>query len=218
MSAQLRGGFDFLGMLTGLPKAGKSSLLKDLAGAFLEAGGYALIHDQAHDWKLPVHVHAWDEFMALMGRRPRPRAVGFDGPWSELVKGVIELGRKVNAQTEVTFPMFVGADETSGIDSSGRTHLGADDSVLLTQRRHLGVAIGLNLQRVSNLPETAWGLVTDLFAFRMVAHDVETLEARIDSPGLLAGAVSLPQGEYLHCELGFEKRIVDEKLWTPGAR
>lgn len=206
--------FNLCAALVGISRSGKSTCCRNLADDWCQRGGFLLVHDPTRSWNLP-HFDSWPDYAAAALEGGAPRAAGFTCPWGELVRGIIELGRQLNTQDNIVMPMLLIADETSGLGETGRTYVSGDDYELITQRAHLGVAIAANLQRVSNLPETVYGLFTDVMVFRINAKkDVALLEERCDMPGQLGAAMQLEQGSYMHVELGFERSIVDARLWT----
>jgi hypothetical protein len=210
------------GFLVGVAGAGKSSHVQELANDFADRGGYVFFHDPTRSFEElgAVFFASWAEYLATAAKDldeaglPKLRVASFGCPWSELVAGMKELGRTYNTQNHVRMPMLLVGDEASGIDSSGRTHMSQEDQELWAQRRHFGIAILVNLQRVKNLPTPFWEQVNHIWVFRVTPGDVAIITDGADLPrNLIADGPQLEQFAFLHVELGFEKRIAEGRLW-----
>lgn len=208
------------GFLVGVAEAGKSTLVLELVDDWLRRGGWAFVHDPTRSFRVPSYG-SWAEYLAAATRSvddsglPTLRVAAFSCPWSELVAGVKALARQLNSQHRVRMPMLLVGDEASGIDSSGRTHMSHEDQELWSQRRHFGVAIVVNLQRVKNLPLPFWEQVNHLWVFRLATPkdaDIIAEGAQI-APGLMQFATRLPQYRFEHLVLGFERRLSRSRLW-----
>jgi hypothetical protein len=222
MSIATTKSLNLAGFLVGVAEAGKSSHVTELAYDFVSRGGWVFFHDPTRSFEEmgAVVFSSWAEYMATAARDvderglPKLRVVAFTCPWSEVVAGVKALGRAYNTQHDTRMPMLLIGDEASGIDSSGRTHMSQEDQELWSQRRHFGCGILVNLQRVKNLPTPFWEQVNHIWVFRVTPGDVDIITQGADLPrGLIANAPQLEQYDFLHVELGFEKRISDLRLW-----
>lgn len=216
-------------LVAGITGAGKSTFVRDVAHDWLERGGWVFIHDPTRSFEVP-HFNSWAEYMAAAAANldeatglTKLRVCGFTCKWSELRAGMVALGKQLNSEHAVRFPMLLIGDEVTAIDSSGKTYIGEDDKELLGQRRHFGIAVVVNVQRVPDLMADWWGRVSDIVLFRLGSiEDTYSIEKGAELPkGSLAPATKLDKYEFLHVLRGFENLtavpFTEQALWTVPA-
>lgn len=215
--------------VAGVSGAGKTTYVNDVARDWLERGGWVFVHDMTRSFAVP-HFKSWAEYLAAAAANideatgfTKLRIAGFSCKWSELVAGMKDLARQLNSEKNIRFPMLLICDEAAQIDSSGKTYIGEEDKDLFGLRRHYGIAIVVNMQRVTDLMESFWGRLTDIILFRLgAAVDAQIIERGAEFPkGTLAAATKLDQFDFLHVLRGFDNLtqnpFTDEPLWRVPA-
>jgi len=207
---------NYMAILAGVPETGKSSLVATQARAWLEAGEWVFFHDPNGQFTMPQfgslsvryeNAAAWRAAAAAAakGGAPMPRAASVGGASDELVALVDELGKRHNTQFRTRLPMRLVVDEASLMSKSGATHMDRADNELISNRRHRGVGISINTQRVKQLPAPFYQTATDVFAFRglprsAIDHLVEMLNIRDAST--MEELDAEPSHEFLHIKPG----------------
>ncbi len=207
---------NYMAIVAGVPETGKSSLVATQARAWLEAGEWVFFHDPNGQFSLPefgslaayyASADAWRSAAAAAAAsgKPMPRAASIGGASSDLVALVDELGQKHNNQFRVRLPMRLVVDEASLLDKSGSSHMSREDNELISNRRHRGVGISINTQRVKQLPAPFYQTATDVYAFvglprSAIDHLVEMLNIR--DPSTLDALDAEPSHEFLHIKPG----------------
>jgi hypothetical protein len=214
---------NYQGIVIGPPLHGKSTCLREIAASSMQAVAEARLfaHDPTGDWErtwgMPSYKSAAAWKAALLASEGKlSRFAAFTCGSDELVALVTSIGERVNTAAWARFPMALVFDEGSMVEGSGQSYQGKADQRLSAMRRHLGVALAYNVQRVTMLTEAFYSQATDVFCFRLTSgNEVRKLEERCGLvEGSAAGLLTLPPFKYLHIQPG--RGIVNHGVQAPA--
>lgn len=199
-------GYNFAAVIVGPPQAGKTTAVRKIVREHLEKWptGIALVHDpnrQFLDLCAPYDdVKAWRKAIAAAGAAGKsvPPGASIGGVASDITAAAIAMGREHNTAANIRVPILLAFDESSLMDTSGPTHLGDQDTQLLSNRRHWGIGPVYNVQRVTSLTEGFYTMATDVYVFTQPsATRTAKLEEYLGlAPGSLDELVGAPRYKY----------------------
>ncbi len=192
-------------VIVGPPQYGKTTIARTEAIEHLakHPKGLVLAHDpnrQFRDFCAVYETAA--EWRAAMTRAaskgtPFARGASIGGSSAELTKVAIELGRRWNTADRVRVPIFLVYDESSLLEGSGSSHIGQQETQLLSNRRHWGIAPLYNVQRPTALTEAFYSMATDVYVLAQPGEGrTKVIE---DYLGLRAGSLSHLVGARKFC-------------------
>lgn len=199
-------------VVVGPPQYGKTTKAIDQAVEHLRAypTGLVLAHDPNRQFRSFCGVYetvsdwrrALDQAARTKTEIPRGSSVG--GSAADVTRAAVELGKARNVAGKVRVPIFLVFDESSLMETSGGSFMGKEETQLLSNRRHWGIAPLYNVQRPTALTEAFYSMSTDVFIFgqpseRRTAILEEYLGLRA---GVLAWLVGAPKFTYAHWRAG----------------
>lgn len=216
------GGYNYCGVVIGLPGDGKTSLVSTLIKRHLrETRGIVIAHDPLRQFEVTGcrYYETVEEFRAAYaaaGKKgeelPRGASIGGEDadPVTELV---LELGKRLNTAVSVRCPILYPADEGTMREGSGSSYMSKLDKRLIVTRRHRGVGPVINLQEVGQLTANFYRLSTNVYAFRLTEPRALELERHLcleEGALIRAGLTRLPPHTYLN--LGVRQGVIPEAL------
>lgn len=205
----------------GLPKFGKSTIVRKEALEFLNTypTGFVFAHDKHRVLAQPLAGGKPDiarvyetpaDWRKAVAAGQHTRASSFVRCTSEEVARLaIEVGERHNRDIDVKIPIKLIYEERAHMSTSGSTHMSELDFMLFSDRRHLGLAPHINVQRQSSLMAAFYEMATDVFVFAQTEKNARALEEKLSLPeGALQPVVNAPKFHYLHWRQG--EGIVDE--------
>lgn len=200
--------YNFAAVIVGPPQSGKTTIVRKLVLDHLAAhpDNLALVHDPNRQFRdlCAVYETAKDWRAAIskagVGVASFPHGASVGGSASELTAAAIEIGRAHNRAGAIRVPILLAYDESSLMGSSGPTHLGDQDTQLLSNRRHWGIGPVYNVQRVTALTEGFYTMATDVYVLTQPSESrTEKIEEYIGLPkGALRELVGAPRYKYKH--------------------
>lgn len=204
--------FNHAVVVVGPPQYGKTTIARAEAVAHLRAhaAGLVLAHDPNRQFRdfCRVYESAADWRAALdraqRKREPFARGASIGGSAAELTRTAIELGRARNAAGAVRVPILLVYDESSLMETSGGSWMGKDETQLLSNRRHWGIAPLYNVQRPTALTEAFYSMATDVYVFAQPSERrTEVIEEYLGLPrGALRSLVGAPRYQFAHWRAG----------------
>ena len=184
---------------------GKTTLLRELVAADLNAGDYAFVHDPDHqfDGLVPWYEspEAWKRALiaAREGQKPVSRGAAI---------GVVEevpfttLGLDVAKSTERSVSLFY--DESCLVESAQPNYVEPHFRELMARRRHHGIKLTIICQDLGMLHKFWQTQATDLYLFAVWDQErVRQLARRNNWDAELLGRwLSLPPHRYVHLRPG----------------
>ncbi len=204
-------GVNFLGLIAAPPEHGKSSIAVDLGATWLREGCNLFVVDPNRQFRRMVRYYEsvadWRRAAMEAARKNKPLARGAGFATDEgLTELLIALGKKCNTVDHARFPMAYICDESTAKTESGSTHISKSDDYMISNRRHLGIKLLLNLQRTSMLMTAWWEISTDVFVFRQSMKRLRKLGDELDLQPCclrkLYAAAALPPHHYIHIQPG----------------
>jgi len=206
------GDFNKAVVIVGPPQYGKTTIARAEAVAHLRAHptGLVLAHDpnrqfrdfcavfeDAAEWRRKAGE-------AASKRRPFPRGASIGGSAAELTRVAVEIGRARNQAGAVRVPIFLVYDESSLMETSGSSFMGKEETQLLSNRRHWGIAPLYNVQRPTALTEAFYSMATDVY---VLAQPSETRTEKLEeylglARGSMRSLVGAQKFRYLHWRAG----------------
>lgn len=207
---------DFLALLIGPPKHGKSSLAAEYAEQRLRAGSVVLVQDLNREFsRFCKHYNTEAEFLAVVAAAERagttfPGGAAFPLSADRVLALALQLGRTWNqAHGSVRQPICFVVNEVTSFVQSGPTHAGHDLSEAIFQRRHLGLEMIFAMQHAAQLPQLVFEPATVVRMFRQARRDrIQLLEQVL---GLERGALEGLSAAPRHVAAGFDQ---DRGLWA----
>jgi hypothetical protein len=193
---------DFLALLIGPPKHGKSSLAADIAEQRLRQGRVVLAQDLYGDFKRLARTYKGeaDYLRALADAKgaAAPAGAAFPMAADRVVALAMQLGERWNGSADnIARPICVVVNETTTFEESGATHVSRGLAEAFAQRRHLGLEFVLCMQHAAQLPELIFEAATEVHMFRQSRRKrIAKLE---DALGVedLDGLIALPPHRYV---------------------
>jgi hypothetical protein len=175
-----------LGILVGPSEYGKSTIVRGEVVTHLASHprSVAFVHDP-HGEYAPDLCTSYESpdaaRAALQAMRPGlSRGFSVRGKSSQVRDLAIEVGKRSNKKDNVRVPVLLAHDESSLMNSSGKTHMSDEDLDLCSNRRHYGVYALLNVQTVRALTEGWFSNATDVWILsQQNEDDARELEKRI---------------------------------------
>lgn len=199
-------------VIVGPPQYGKTTIARTEAVEHLAAHrmGLVLAHDPNRQFRDFCAVYETaDEWLSKMTaaaskRVPFPRGASVGGSAAELARVAIELGRRWNDSDNVRVPMLLVYDESSLLEGSGSSHIGQQETQLLSNRRHWGIGPLYNVQRPTALTEAFYSMATDVYVLAQPSERrTGVLEEYLGlRPGSLAHLVGAAKFKFAHWRAG----------------
>jgi hypothetical protein len=196
---------NFFGLIIGPPEFGKTSLAVEIVETFLAQDVNVFAHDPNRQFRGRCAEYAdaaaWRSAAEAAAKTssPMPRGSLFGCKAKEVRDLMVDLGQKWNDVDRVRVPMLGVFDEGSMLGTSGPTWISEEDQMVISNRRHLGMGLLINLQRPTMLTSAFSEIATDVYLLQQNGKRVDALEETLNlRPGALARVVELPPHRYVH--------------------
>jgi hypothetical protein len=189
----------------GLPKSGKTVLLKQLLVAHEDAGATVLVQDPDHQFAelFPVYETAADYRRAARDAGPSFRRGAAIAEVDGEVVTDLAIAAAPSARAEGRYTVLAYDEAVLAVEHA--SYIGPQQKNLLARRRHLGVSLVINVQDFSQIHPTWQRLATELYTFRCTDVDVvKTLAKRWGRDPVALGRrlASLQRYEWARLERG----------------
>lgn len=198
---------DYLALLVGPPKHGKTTKARAIVEEKLRAGWWVLCHDVAWQYRSCRHWTSTQQYAeasraahASGGRFPR--GASFSCGATDVAELAVTMGRR-NRADAVRVPILLVFDEGSLLEKSSASHISGADNALISTRRHKGIGLMYLLQRPTQLHPAFLDLATDVYLFRQPPQQLQNLEEKLHlQRHELSALGSAPKFRFLHIRPG----------------